>query len=228
MQSFREFVKTTFDHLKCKAKNDPLVSLPVRNSSGKLIAFMTPIIQEYAVLDPKLPELLTRWRIENPTISTGKFIATSERTERWLDQLVVGRDDRLIFMIKSIDGVPLGHIGFSSFNYDDVSAEIDSVLRGVKEGYPGLMSLATEQLIQWGYQTLKLKSVTLSVYSDNESAVRFYERLGFVKTVVKPLYKIVLADEEKLEIAPEGYQGPIEKYYLYMKYEGKRADVTTL
>jgi RimJ/RimL family protein N-acetyltransferase len=220
---FRQFITAVFDRYKCKNPGDPWIHLPVRDGEGKLIAYMKPIIREFRLVAPYLPELLTRWRVENPTISTGKFTASPERTATWLDNLVVGRDDRLIFMLEGLDGTPLGHLGYSNFHFEEETGEIDSVLRGVKSGHPGLMTLATRALLAWGYRELKLKEITLSVYSDNESAVRFYERLGFVKTIVKPLYTVHLPGEEKLELAPPGYAGPVAKYYVYMKYRGDRA-----
>lgn len=225
MTSFREFIKTTFDRYKRKSKGDFLVCLPVYDNDSELVAFLRPIGQDFRQTDPGLAALLTKWRVENPTISTGKFEVSEQRTAAWLDNLVIGRDDRLLFMIEGLDHTPIGHIGFSNFDFVEQSGEVDSVLRGLKDGYPGIMAFASNTLIDWGYKELRLKKVTLSVFSDNDSAIRFYERLGFKKTHSKGLYKVFIEEknEEKLEIAPEGYSGPIEKYYIYMMHEGAKA-----
>jgi len=219
--AFKEKIKDVFDRTKCKHHDDAIVHLPVRTDANDLIAFLRPIVKEYRQTDPHLPELLSRWRIENPTISTGNFQVTTERTATWLDNLVIGRDDRLIFMVIGLDGQPLGHLGFSNFDFASESAEIDSVLRGVKTVMPGLMSFATLTLMNWGYRELDLKTIGLSVYSDNESAVRFYARLGFYESEKKPLYKVMVGDEEKFELAPKDYRGPVEKYYLKMIYKDR-------
>ena len=79
------------------------------------------------------------------------------------------------------------------------------------------MTFSTHALIDWGYTYLNLNDITLSVYSDNEKAIQFYERIGFLKTFQKPLYEVNLGDEIKWEIAPQDYKGPVRKYYLYMK-----------
>lgn len=220
---WKEKVKNTFDQLKCKDPRFKPQKIPIHNEQKQILAELWPITQNYRETAPYLPELLSQWRRENPTISTGTFEITTERTARWLDQLVIGRDDRLLFMIMGLDGTPLGHIGFSNFDFEQQTAEIDSVLRGVKGVFPGLMHWSTLEMMKWGYQTLALKDILLSVFSDNESAVRFYERMGFIKVEVKPLMKVVLENEVKFEIAPKDYTGPIEKYYLKMRYTRKES-----
>ncbi len=173
---------------------------------------------------PYLGELLSVWRNENPTISTGTFVASKERTEKWLDELVIDRDDRLLFMVTSLESEPYGHIGFSNFDYSELSGEIDSVLKGVKDAPKGIMNFASQTLIAWGQEVVRMKEITLSVYSDNESAIKFYEKLGFIKTHEVPLMKIFIEEknEEKYEVAPEGYDGPVEKKYLYMKLDKEK------
>ncbi len=217
---FRENLKALFERYKCIAPHKDLLTLPIHDDAEQIVAQLVPITQDFRVRAPQTAALLTKWRIENPTISTGKFVATEERTALWLDNLVVGREDRLIFMVVGLDQTPLGHIGFSNVNFDEQSGEVDSVLRGVKSALPGLMTFATKSLLRWGYREAKFKAIKLSVFSDNDSAIRFYERMGFVVTHTKALYLVKLPDEEKLEIAPEGYTGPIEKYYVYMQYKG--------
>lgn len=218
MTDYEKFVTTVFDRMKCKDLNDPVVCLPVRNSEKELVAYLRPITKEFRKNDAYLPALMTKWRIENPTISTGIFVPNEERTAKWLDALVIGRPDRMLFTVQSLKNEPLGHIGYSNFNFSEGWGELDSVLRGDKNAMPGLMTFATYSLMNWGYSTLKMKQIKLSVFSDNESAIAFYKRMGFAETEKKPLYKVFLNGEEKLEIAPQDYNGPIEKYYLQMTY----------
>ena len=217
MDNYKKFIKEKFDLYKCKQPYDVIIQIPI-------IAFLKPIIKEFQMTDPDLPTLLTKWRKENPTIGTGTFKMTIDRTEKWLFSHIINRDDRLLFMIYSKNNVPIGHIGFSNVDYENKIPELDSVLRGVKNVYPGIMGYATYTLIEWGYRNFGFKRVNLSVFSDNEKAIRFYERNGFVKKTQKPLYKIQLDDEIKWEFAPANYTGPIEKYYLYMQYKKDNFD----
>lgn len=217
-QSYQLYIKKLFDSYKCKCKFDLLQSIPIYNPENRLYAYLVPIIADYKVVNPNYVSLLSQWRRENPTISTGTFEITDTRTENWLDKFVIGKDDRLIFMIKTLDGQPVGHIGYSSFNYEEQSGEIDSVLRGVKNKYPGIMTDALHSLLYWGLTVTKIAAIKLHVFSDNEPALKFYTRCGFSVAKNIPLMKIILPDEEKWEIAPADFSGKVEKYYTEMLF----------
>lgn len=217
--TFKAFIKTTFDHYKRTSKWDALVCLPVYGQEGALVGYLRPIIQDFRATDPHLAELLGQWRAQNPGLGSGTFEITTERTLKWLDTHIINREDRLLLLVEALDGTLVGHLGYSNFDYEEESAEVDSVVRGAQGRYPGMMSLAMQTLVHWGVNVLKLKKVKLSVFSDNEEAIRFYEKNGFRKAHQKALYRVELPGESKLELAPTGYDGPIEKYYLYMEYD---------
>lgn len=178
---------------------------------------LKPIKFNYYETYDNLPGLLSSWRKENPTISTGIFDITDERTKRWLDKYVLNNEDRIIFMIENEYKESFGHIGLTNFNLNDYSVELDSVLRGVKGVFPGLMSLSVKKLIDFSLNYLKFKTVFLSVFSDNLSAVDFYNNLGFITIDKQPLIEVIYPDETKLEIRPKNSKAPIKKYYLKMK-----------
>ena len=154
---YQNYINNILDSYKCKSHGDYLVCLPVYDENKKIISFLRPITKNYIETIPNCVELMSKWRIENPTISTGKFVVTHERTQRWLDNLVINNNDRIIFLITDFFGNYLGHIGFALFQYDIKSAEIDSVLRGEKKVLPGLMQFCMDTIINWGWKVLKLK-----------------------------------------------------------------------
>lgn len=178
---------------------------------------LKPIQFNYYESYDNLPGLLSSWRKENPTISTGIFDITDERTKRWLDKYVLKNEDRIIFMIENEQKESFGHIGLTNFNLNDSSVELDSVLRGVKGVFPGLMSISVKKLIDFSLNYLKFKTVFLSVFSDNLSAVDFYNNLGFITINKQPLIEVIYPDEIKLEIRPKNSKAQIKKYYLKMK-----------
>ncbi len=178
---------------------------------------LRPIQFNYFEIYENLPALLSKWRKENPTISTGVFEITEDRTKIWLENHVLNNSDRIIFMIDDHENNSFGHIGLTNFNFENNIVELDSVLRGVKGIYPGLMSLSVYKIIDFVLNYLFLEGVGLSVFSDNESAISFYKNLGFKTVDKQPLIKVKYPDETKLEIRPKNSNLPIEKYYLKMK-----------
>jgi RimJ/RimL family protein N-acetyltransferase len=219
MENYQSYIDDILNRYKCKSINDYLICLPVYNESNAIVAYLRPITSDYLETIPNCVDLMSKWRIENPTIGTGVFAVTHERTKRWLDNFVVNNNNRIIFLIVDFAGVYLGHIGYAAFQHDAQEAEIDSVLRGKKEIIPGLMHFCMNTMIKWGRQTLMLKKITLKVFSDNVHAIEFYGRCGFVKDALIPLVKVILPDEEKWEISPDQNLKDAERYYLKMIYD---------
>tara|TARA_Y100000385_G_C13001993_1_gene597687 strand:- start:514 stop:1173 length:660 start_codon:yes stop_codon:yes gene_type:complete len=212
--TLRKKIEGKFDLLKNPMLYDD--QIPVYNNS-KVVAYLNPIQYNFEDLDYNLSELLSRWRVENPSISTGTFKVTEERTSKWLLSHVLGRKDRIIFMISSLEDEPLGHIGLSNVNYKNNSVELDSVLRGVKSSLPGLMTFSTKSMIDFAFNYFKFSDIYLSVFSDNFQAIRFYENLNFEEVDKTPLMKIEKDDEIKYEVTSKNSEIEFEKYYLKMK-----------
>ncbi len=207
-------IEEKFDLLKNpKVYND---QIPVFNKV-EVIAYLKPIQYNFLNLDYNLSKLLSKWRVENPSISTATFKVTEDRTSRWLLSHVLDRKDRIIFMIYSLEHEPLGHIGLSNVNYNKNSVELDSVLRGVKSYLPGLMTYSTKSLIDFALNYFKFSDIYLSVFSDNFQAIRFYKKLNFEEVDRIPLIKIEKDDEIKYEVTSKNPEIEFEKYYLKMK-----------
>ena len=212
--TLRKKIEGKFDLLKNPMLYDD--QIPVYNNS-EVVAYLNPIQYNFEDLDYNLSELLSRWRVENPSISTGTFKVTEERTSQWLLSHVLGRKDRIIFMISSLEDELLGHIGLSNVNYKNNRVELDSVLRGVKSSLPGLMTFSTKSMIDFAFNYFKFSDIYLSVFSDNFQAIRFYENLNFKEVDKIPLMKIEKDDEIKYEVTSKNSEIEFEKYYLKMK-----------
>ena len=217
---FRTFIKETFDSYKCMEKYHILKELPVYDDTGELTAYLRPISANYRTTIKDCALLMGNWRAENPSISDSVFDITVERTEKWLDNLIIGRDDRLLFMIKTLDGQYIGHVGYSSFNYDDRTAEIDSILRGVRGVCPGIMTFAIRSLLWWGINVIMLKNIELSTGIDNLRAQNLYRRCGFELKSKKALVKTVLKDEVRWDPAEDPDMPDAERYAVVMRYTG--------
>lgn len=218
MEDYKAFVKQVFDNYKCKKKFDILKLLPVYNDEEKLIAYLRPITADFRDSIKDCVSLMSAWRAENPSISASVFEITDERTSAWLDNLVIGRDDRLLFLIQTLDGRYIGHVGYSSFCYETKTAEIDSILRGVQNVYPGVMTFALRTLLWWGKNTLKLENIELSTDTGNEKSQALYRRVGFVDKSRKALVKVIKADEVRWDPADDPDMPNAERYSLVMIY----------
>ena len=216
MNEFKASIIATFNSYKCKNQSDELKLIPIYDKND-LIGFLKPVTFHYKLISPEYISLFSQWRRENPVGFATIFEITDQRTEFWLDKILLDRDDRILFVVHSLKGEPLGHLGYSSFNFEEKSCEIDNVVRGVKIGYDGIMANAMKSIILWGQEILKLNNIYLRVLSDNLHAINFYERNGFKKQFDIPLYKVIQNDEIKwVETKSFENENP-DRYFTSMK-----------
>jgi RimJ/RimL family protein N-acetyltransferase len=195
-------------------KFDTELLIPLKNKD-EIIAYLKPITYKY---DYNLPKLLGGWRRCNPTLSDSVFIITEQNTKDWIENHILSRKDRVLFLILTSSFKPIGHIGFSSFKFEEVSAEIDCVLRGRKD-IPGVMTLALNKMIEIGKEILKLDFIYLSVGKTNEKAIKLYERCGFVKLYDIPLYRHECNNEIRWDPDDKRDQKDAERLSIKMRYK---------
>lgn len=159
--------------------------------------------------------LLGKWRKENEMFYLSQFPVTIERTTKWFREKVIDAPDRLLFLVKSPQKY-VGHIGLFRFNFDDMTCELDNILRGESD-YPGVIGESLIHMMDWGKNTLRLRGYTLKVLSHNERAIRLYKRLGFSEVDKIPLIYINGDDGKELIEAPQGYDKKPDAYYIVMK-----------
>lgn len=222
MTDYENFILELFDNYKCKNQYDILKMLPVYNDEGNIVAYLRPITADYRKTIKDCAFIMGEWRKQNPSISASIFEITVERTERWIDNFLIDRKDRLLFMVQLIDGTYIGHVGYSSFHFDTKTAEIDSILRGVKDVIPGIMTFSLRTLLWWGKEIAKIENIELSTSFDNKRAIALYKRVGFVEKGKRALVKVVKPDEVRWDFAENPDMPNAERYCLIMKYVGEQ------
>ncbi|MEX0700805.1 MAG: GNAT family N-acetyltransferase [Planctomycetales bacterium] len=169
--------------IKATAGGDgPELALPV---GAPAAAYLRPLPARAARLRRRDVECLTEWRNCFVTSFLTEFVATTERTARWLRDVVGPRDDKILFMLDDAEGRTFGYMGLDFIDWERGTGEADSVVRG-GDAPPGLMGLALRTLLEWATGQLGLSRLGVRVRSDNP-ALRFYARNGFEERCRVPL-----------------------------------------
>jgi RimJ/RimL family protein N-acetyltransferase len=160
--------------------------------------------------------LLTDWRKKNDWWFPSQFKVTYEGTKRWLTSQLLEKKGRVLFFIVDEKRNKIGHLGLYSFDFKHNSCEIDNVIRG-EESAPGVMTHALNKLMQWTYDVLKIKSMYLRVFSDNERAIKLYRRCNFVDDDLISLTKEV-RDDGTYWIEDSNMKAKPERSFLKMRH----------
>lgn len=215
---YKDYIGSMLDSYKCMGPADELKCIPIQSENG-LVGYLCPITYQFALTNPEYPYLIYTWRSENQIGFTARFENSEEKAKNWIDNILLPRKDRILFMIYNLNWARIGHLGFSTFNFEEQSCEIDNVVRGLHIGNTkGMMSLAMKAILAWGVNTLQVKHIYLRVLHGNHHAIDFYKRLGFEAQGYIPLYKVVKEDVVDYVYDETRKNEEPDLHYVYMQY----------
>jgi RimJ/RimL family protein N-acetyltransferase len=207
---FDSNVKEIFKSIK-DGKYQKRFFIPVYDNNQE-IAILKPVTRknlEDTEENREIIKLFAKWRNENSKWYPTIFKVTEEGTKNWLKDQVIETEDRLLFIVESPEGIPVGHMGF-------YRGEADNFIRGRNDILKGGMTYALKAMLEWAFDDLKINKLFLRVFEDNKKAVSFYKRCGF-----KGIYKIPLKKTEdnnviKWEEIPENSTDKAERFFSVM------------
>ena len=188
--TFQNRVHSLFYQYKFEDNSDGHLDIPIKGKNGKTVGCLSPL-QSRSVMDvSKIIPILSRWRDENNFAFANQPKVTVEGTSRWYDSYLINQKDRILFLIKSAEGKPIGHLGLWHFDFDKSTCELDNLIKGEKKTHPGIMTFASKELIKWTYKNLGVKYLNGTILKDNVMVIKFWENLGFHVFKEIPLAKI--------------------------------------
>jgi RimJ/RimL family protein N-acetyltransferase len=149
--------------------------------------FLRPIATDKNKLNKNDIHLLSEWRNKFVRSFLTEFRANDERTASWLTEHVAKNDQKIMFMIDTLDNIPIGHVGLGFINWETGYVEADAIVRGAS-ARKGLMREALRLLLTWAETSLGLDNAWVRVRSDNPAVV-FYQNTGFIEKNRIPLSK---------------------------------------
>lgn len=212
--NYSKTIKSVFSSLKSIQRFDELMDKSIRLPCGK--GYLV-CVSELCARDDKLISLLAKWRSDATTFHN-KFNVTFASTERWLRKLLLDIPDRILFLVLNEHGNPIGHMGFANALNGDCVMEFDNVIRGVHGQDYGLMSVAVRSLLGWATETFKPQVFFIRTLDDNEHAIQFYLRLGFVMDGQQGLRRIEKNGEVNHLPIEVGDTNPPDRYFVRMRF----------
>jgi hypothetical protein len=141
-----------------------------------VVGLLRPVSTRPGRTSPEDVRVLTDWRNRHVQSFFTEFVATEERTARWLVESVGPDDTRILFMVDDTAGRTVGYMGLAFIDWDTGYAEFDAIVRG-GGGPPGLMARSIRTMWSWGRSALGLELLGGRVRSDNP-ALGFFGKVG--------------------------------------------------
>ena len=165
-----------------RAKEEKL-HLPVHDDSGKHLSSMRIMGNS-----PEEVKHVADWREAAADSAPTMFPYNLDNTKKWVENQVTAHPERILFFLETPEGERWGHLGLATFSWEsDVSCELDAIMRGREDRAKGVMTPAIRTLMKWATEHLGIRRFGLRVFSDNDRAIRLYERLGFERDRLIPM-----------------------------------------
>ena len=149
---------------------------------GKLVPVGKWILNELETI-----ELIRTWRQKTMRMFLTQFESTFDGTYSYLDNLVIGQEARILFMLYDGEDRMIGHIGMAYVNGE--TGELDNLMRGIEGGDPRLVYFSELALLDWCFKDLGIKQCDVRVLSYNWQVITLHEEVGYVFVDNEPLKK---------------------------------------
>lgn len=182
-------------------------------------ALLRPIATHSAHVNLNDARLLSEWRNRFVASFLTEFDAHEARTANWLATAVARDPGKILFMVDTLDGRSVGHVGLGFIDWDKGYVEADAIVRG-GDCRKGLMTAALQALLHWARAGLGLADAWVRVRSDNP-AVAFYQKAGFSEVKRIPLASS--SADGQVSWTEDPAAGPDAPALVYMRYQAPAA-----
>lgn len=179
-----------------------------------LAAVVRPIATVPGHIDAVDAQLLTDWRNRHVKSFLTEFISTPERTAAWLAGAVHQNPGKMLFMVETLDGERVGHVGLGFIDWQRGYGEADAIVSGGASP-PGLMKASLLVLMRWARDALGLQTLAVRVRSDNP-AVEFYRKVGFQEFQRVPIVASTAPGGVEWTEDPQAVDAPASLVYMQL------------
>jgi len=109
------------------------------------------------------------------------FPLTDDQLRKYLSGSEGERCSRRIFTAETEDGKACGHLELGAISYNNQTASLCRVFVAPDYRGQGLCAPMVQKALAFGFEELSLRRIDLRVFAHNSSAIRCYERSGFVR-----------------------------------------------
>ncbi|MBI2108644.1 MAG: GNAT family N-acetyltransferase [Parcubacteria group bacterium] len=145
-----------------------------------------------------------------------RYLPVYERDEElWLESLQKNKETDIVFVIETIGGVSLGTVGLHRIHWKDRTGVLGIAIGEKKYWNKGIGTEAIMLLLDYAFNALNLRKITLSVLGNNKRGQACYHKCGFIVEgcCVREIYKNGRYEDEILmAVFKKGWRSLWKKY----------------
>ena len=150
--------------------------LPIRDEDGREIGFLKAFDRR-DLEDSALIETMAEARTRFKEFFLTQFDVTPENKRAWLESSVLGNDDKMLFLVETLDGRVVGQDGFTVL--DDDSFTLDGPMRWSREGHVRLFEMSQTERARVCFELLDLSLCKIELFKKNAMAAYVVRKGGF-------------------------------------------------
>lgn len=139
---------------------------------------------ELVPLEKKYLNIVTKWNYDkeiNFYFSKRPPLST-EQQEIWLENTLSDSTKKKYIIIHQINKKPVGMVSLMKIEHTSRKAEFGITIGEKNYWGTGVAKAASNMLLHYAFQILKLEEIYLTVFEANVRAIQFFSNLGFIKT----------------------------------------------
>ncbi len=132
-------------------------------------------------MNPEDKEIYTKWMNDKSVAeNTGSYfkMISLPAEEKWLEES--SKEYNFAIVLREKNEL-IGNVSLMNINHVNQTATLGIFIGEKENRNKGYGKEAIKLILEYGFRTLNLKNIMLSVYSFNKNAIRTYENIGFKK-----------------------------------------------
>jgi RimJ/RimL family protein N-acetyltransferase len=138
---------------------------------------LVPLKKEYL-------EIVTKWNYDSEInfYFSKRPPLSQEQQHLWLEKTLNDSSKKKYIIIHQLNKRPVGMVSLMKISLPLRKAEFGITIGEKNYWGTGVAKAASNMLLHYAFQILKLEEIYLSVFEDNVRAIQFFSNIGFLKT----------------------------------------------
>lgn len=129
---------------------------------------------------------LQKWRNSSEiwSYSTQYVLLNMINQQQWYEQIMQKNSDRVMFMVTTKAGKPIGVCGLIHINLKDKIASVAIIIGEKKYQSKGFGTEILQMLLDYGFNQIRIHKIESEVFAYNQASAKLFKKMNFKEEVI--------------------------------------------